>query len=345
MGVIILHFNNAYMGKALFYVKNGSINFYILYFIESLCICAVNLFILITGYFMCQNNKRYILKPLKLLAEVSFFSESTYVIKHLISGEPVISRELLYALLPVNWFVILYITLYFISPYLNIWIHCLSKKKMLNMIVIWGIIFSVYPTVLNFAEEIIFGGGEKELSGLSSVGLYGSQYGYTIINFILCYLTGAYIRISDRKYYSLIKSLTLICGNVLILSTWALVDNYTGFSNERSAWAYCNPFVILLAVLIFLLFLQLEISANTFINSLAGGSFAVYLLHNNFVRFLPVEKIVSCNPCIMLLFVILSSAVIYTVCWLIGYFYEKMTRPIYMKLAKYISFPVLDLSP
>ena len=36
MGVIILHFNNAYMGKALFYVKNGSINFYILYFIESL---------------------------------------------------------------------------------------------------------------------------------------------------------------------------------------------------------------------------------------------------------------------------------------------------------------------
>ena len=32
--------------------------------------------------------------------------------------------------------------------------------------------------------------------GLSTIGMYGSQYGYTIINFVLVYFVGAYLRVN-----------------------------------------------------------------------------------------------------------------------------------------------------
>ena len=60
IGVIILHYNNPTIGGGITYATKGSANFYILYFLESLFACAVDLFILISGYFMCTNNKRNI---------------------------------------------------------------------------------------------------------------------------------------------------------------------------------------------------------------------------------------------------------------------------------------------
>lgn len=54
MGVIILHYN----AILLDYVFENSINKEMIYFTESMCICSVNIFILISGYFMCQSKKQ-----------------------------------------------------------------------------------------------------------------------------------------------------------------------------------------------------------------------------------------------------------------------------------------------
>ena len=49
--VIVLHYND---GGAFEHTRMGY-NRTILFLLESMCICAVDLFILITGYFMCSS--------------------------------------------------------------------------------------------------------------------------------------------------------------------------------------------------------------------------------------------------------------------------------------------------
>lgn len=48
LGVIVLHYNNWSMGGGFSYVASGSLNSRVLWSLEGLFICAVNLFVLIT---------------------------------------------------------------------------------------------------------------------------------------------------------------------------------------------------------------------------------------------------------------------------------------------------------
>lgn len=58
MGIMILHYNNTTMGRGLTLAENYSINQMLLILLESLFICGVNLFVLISGYFLSTSNRR-----------------------------------------------------------------------------------------------------------------------------------------------------------------------------------------------------------------------------------------------------------------------------------------------
>ena len=55
--VIVLHYNNGTMGGLLSNTQPGTLNFFIAHFTEILTIIACNLFVLISGYFLCKSNK------------------------------------------------------------------------------------------------------------------------------------------------------------------------------------------------------------------------------------------------------------------------------------------------
>ena len=55
--VIILHYNNGKMGGLLANTQPGTSNYFIARFTEILTIIACNLFVLISGYFLCKSNK------------------------------------------------------------------------------------------------------------------------------------------------------------------------------------------------------------------------------------------------------------------------------------------------
>lgn len=61
-GVVVLHYNNVSMGGGFAHVEAGSANQYVLYFSESIFICAVNLFVMVSAYFLCMTNKRKLIK-------------------------------------------------------------------------------------------------------------------------------------------------------------------------------------------------------------------------------------------------------------------------------------------
>ena len=95
-GVIVLHYNNATIGGGLAYAQG--INLVILYYLESLFACAVNLFVLISGYFMYTKQKRTLDKPFELLVQVILFGEIFYLLLlfHLIGLSFSISRFILF---------------------------------------------------------------------------------------------------------------------------------------------------------------------------------------------------------------------------------------------------------
>lgn len=112
------------------------------------------------------------------------------------------------------------------------------------------VLFSVYPTIVDVFVEVT----GRLWNGVSTVGMYGSQWGYSIVNFILMYIIGAYLRFEglEIKKWNMGKIIALWVILIFTMTVWARINDYTGYAVERSAWEYCNPLVIASAVLVFL---------------------------------------------------------------------------------------------
>lgn len=295
---------------------------------------------IISAYFMASSNKRDLWKPIQLLAQVIIFSVSKYTLISMIKCNFSI-RGLVGALIPANYFVILYIVVFIISPYINLIFEHLDSRKRKLFICTLILLFSVYPTIVDVLIEVT----KHSFNGLSSIGMYGSQYGYSIVNFALCYCVGAYIRF-ESEYISKVNTSKLVVGLfacVSAMTIWSVINDRIGYFTEKTAWEYCNPLVIMSAVSAFLLFKRIKIKNSNIVNSLAKGSFTVYLIHINLVTHVGVKFFVNNNIFILILHMALSSALIYFVCWIVYLIYSKLEKAAFGYIKKKIKLPLIEI--
>lgn len=331
LGVIVLHYNNTEMGQGFLYSVGA--NKVILYILESVFICAVNVFMLISAYFLCNKEERKYEKPIELIIQVSLFGVAFQVLSMAMNQRAWSVTSIFSGLIPNNYFVILYIVCYFISPYINILLKNLGQDKSKKFIILLFCTFSCWPTAVDLFQEIT----RREWTGLSSIGMLGSQNGYTIVNFLLIYAIGAYLGIygnEQRKHVPINNNKMRIGITILlaiVITIWALALNQIEIIGG-SAWAYCNPLVIIESILIFQIFNEIQMGSNKVINQLAKAAFTVYLLHTPFLHFIGIELAVKSNPVIMLLHVTIASIGIYFICFICYYIYETVTRPIYRRI-------------
>lgn len=66
-GIIVQHYSNPGIGGGLRYMSPGSPNQILMGLLHVTMICAVNVFVLISGYFMRDSKKADLLKPIELL--------------------------------------------------------------------------------------------------------------------------------------------------------------------------------------------------------------------------------------------------------------------------------------
>lgn len=339
IGVVVLHYNNPAIGGGMKYAEQGSINFYTLYFLESMFVCGVDLFMLISGYFMCNAKKVNLWKPIELIIQVAVFKEAVYLLRVVMHSTPFSIKSVFTSFIPANYFVILYCCVFMLSPYINRLIGGLSQKNLGGLICIAIMLFAVYPTVVDVLGEL----RADEFIGLSSVGMYGSQYGYSIVNFILMYLIGAFLRLGKPKLLEW-KTISL-CGvlliDILLMTVWARVNDVTGFFTERSAWEYCNPLVICEAVILFILFSRVKIGVIKPVNKLAEGVFSVFLLHSLFLPHIQIERFVKENVFIMVGHMILSAFIIYLICWVVHMIYHFIVDYVFKFLSDKIKLPII----
>lgn len=127
--VIILHYNNAEMGGAFAVASGASLN--VLKFMETVSVCAVNCFILISAYFMSTSTKRSFQKPVHLLGMVIGYQLLSMLGQMFLTKTvPFQWKSLIFCLIPSNWFVVLFCVLYLVSVYVNPLFSVLSKKQL-----------------------------------------------------------------------------------------------------------------------------------------------------------------------------------------------------------------------
>lgn len=315
-GVIILHINGG-AGKVLELVEPESINEWIVYFGDYTFVCAVNIFMLISGYYLTCTNKRSIDKPIKLLFQIVVWGELEYFVSILFHKQVFSPIMIIARLIPRNYFVTLFIVTYIISPYINILLDELEKRDILNQFVItMFLLFSVCPTIVDTFSVIM----KFDLNALCTIGFYGSEYGYTIVNFVLLWILGAYIRKKDIDL-NFFQSVIFYFSFVLIEVFWAKSKMYIGVDLKDSASAYCNPLVILNAVFLFNIFKKIQIKNNKIISSLAKSTLTVLLLHEYFLKQIDFATIVSQPFYKMTSFIIGIVLIIYFICFLLWKIY------------------------
>ena len=165
------------------------------------------------------------------------------------------------------WFFKYYVLLVLLAPFLNQWIAVLDKKQYERMLMTCAVLFSVIPSINVFGDT------------------FGVASGYSLIWFVVLYLTAGYLRkypLSKGHWLLMYLGcsgailLTRVCGTVFggVVDTAAVL--------QRN---YNSPLVFLASIFLFLAALttptSFGIKADAGIGRIAGLSFAVYLLHDH----------------------------------------------------------------
>ena len=266
--VIVLHYNNPQMGGGFAYATGASMRF--LQLAETLSVCAVNCFVLISAYFLSGVSRRSVKKAASLLGMVIGYRLLGYALQVCLTGVPFRLKTLIGCFIPNNWFVILFCVLYYISVYINPLFDALEKKQLQQCVLLCLVFFVVYPTFLEGGISILT--GSAEIPGIGTVTMNGSADGYTIVNFVVLYLIGGYLRKYPVSFTQLqcivIFGIVTICNFVLGM-----------FSSVYTS--YSNLFVVIQAVTLFLIFLKCDMKYYPIVNFISKSAFGIYLWHTS----------------------------------------------------------------
>ena len=330
--VVATHYCSPKIGGALLVVEGGA-KLHLINAIIAVCCCAVNCFVLITGYYTYNSkSERPFGKPLYLYLQVVIFHFLTYAIL-LLTGENNLELHTLIALfLPTNYFVSIYIALYFISPLINKLLKCLSKVAFQRTVIALVVLFSLYPSMMDVLREI----SGNELLGTSTIGLWGSQYGYTIVNFVLLYIIGAYLKefeIPEKVNKQKWTQYVVFC--IVAVFIWKFVVMHFNEMGESSAFSYLNPFVIFLSVSLFCLFSRMSFQSKM-VNELAGAAFTCFLFHQSVIKYIGISEYASGSIGVFVLHFTISIICIYILSYIVFKVLNLAVGPLIRRLNRYI---------
>jgi surface polysaccharide O-acyltransferase-like enzyme len=286
MMVIMLHY--LYKGNILpSLTSDFGVRGYGAWLLESFSIVAVNVYMLISGFFLSGSVPKCH-RLIGLICQVLFYS---ICIPLILLGTGIIQLsdinlyKFIQYIFPVQmgeyWFATAYVVLYLLSPLLGIAVRHMSKQQL--FITLGGLLiyFSFFKSVL-------------------PVRLASDQLGYDALWFICVYLTAAAIRLyglpGGKLFGGKGRAFCWYLGSCFGLFGLAMVLRQIYFSTDlfqdylTTLFGYNHILNLLGAVGIFYTFLHLSIKEGWFskwICRIAPYTFGVYLLHEQIdIRFL-----------------------------------------------------------
>lgn len=277
--IITLHFN--IHSKALLVLGEPASNVQIFATVlEAIAITGVNVYVLISGYYLSSSKVR-LSKVLLLILQVYFYTllisgAMMFVGAYSVKPEDKLDRALRY-LFPISsehyWFVTAYVIMYVLAPVMNAAVNTLERKQLKTVIV--GLL-----TWFCFIKSIV------------PVKFGTDRMGYDFGWFICLYLIAAYI----RKYNIVLfrdakKSALVYLISVVVIAAFSLVFYKINFDTGNFNYyaevpCHYNFFFALTGALgLFSVFRFMRLKENLLaevIRIIAPYTLGVYLLHMHF---------------------------------------------------------------
>lgn len=258
----------------------GFANYVILQFITVICSSCVNLFVLVSGYFLVDKPFNW-RRMTRLWMEVVFYTFTISLITYFTSPGTLTVKELLKSLSPVYfgqyWFFQKYFGLVCLAPFLSKVATALEQKQYKRFL---GALVLICCTL---TLEFPYGD------------LMGASKGFHLIWFIALFFFGGYFK-RFAVQYDKKKLVWFIAIAATVSTAFILAKAYMRHSFFIEAPAY-NGIGFLITVPIFLYFRQKTFAPTRFWNfvaSLAPLTFGVYLIHEHtYVRPIIWYKIVD----------------------------------------------------
>lgn len=248
--------------------------------IEAICMVSVNLYVLISGYFLCESEfkvKKLIVIWAQILAYSWIITGIFALINHGLELENGV-YDLIPLVLPVTgghyWFATIYILMYALCPLFNKAILSMDKKLHKTMIIVCVVIFSGWNTFLPFTQPL------------------ADREGMDICWFAVLYLTAAYfkkykedLKLNKWLYFGVFAIGTLAAFGIgkLILVADMIIGKLGGYA--ANFYPYNSLFIYIASVALFAFAVKTEVKASNFVTKAvlwaSAGTFGVYLLHEH----------------------------------------------------------------
>lgn len=228
------------------------------------------------------------------------------------------------------WYIVSYVFVYFMIPYLNIFIQTLNKQAYKKFLIIILLLTSVAQTFLR-------------------TDLFRLNNGSSALWLCICYLIGAYIRKYEDDFVSnkskWIK--ILVVSSIFIDIWWNVVEylfiKFTGKAHLGTFFmnGYYSLLVVLMSISILVIALSIKPNTNKYdklILSLSKGMFGVYIIHAHCVLWDEVIQvylkniwkiIITYNPLLTFLVTLLGILIIVIVTYIL-----EMIRQYLFKILK-----------
>ena len=253
--VLILHLNGWFLGDwpfPTYDISNPTIFRTGQMVIQAATIICVNMFVIITGYF---SIKLKLSSLIKLYVYLVLIYVPLYLVRYVSTYEFLFSvfLERCFAISYAGYFIQCYFMLMILSPVINAFFEKYGKRSMR-----WVIAFVVI---------------EFWFACIMVVEEFGYNHGYSVIHFVLMYMIARCIRLYEDEIK---KIKPYVWGAGYLLFTIAIMMSH--IAGIKWCWDYSSPFVVFSSVCSFLPFLY-KTYYNRFVNWIASGTLAVYIIH------------------------------------------------------------------
>lgn len=301
---------------------------------------GVNIFVLISGFFLIENTER-LFQPKKLLkfwGQVVFYSITTYFLSIVLQINNFDIKQIIKICFPITypgwWFASTYFMLYLIHPFLNKLLHDLNKNVYQYLILLLVLCWSIIPT---FTAQLFESNSLLWFITLYAIAGYAKIYGFNE-------------RLKSKHYFFLFF-IVLVCSYLVSVSFLVLGTKRNELAVHAIDFFGMERFpILLMAFFLFMTFAKLKIKYNKWINVIASATFGVYLIHDSsYIRYYIWWNIFKINQYQESLFLIPYSIlvvfIIYVLCTGIEMVRKVLLeRPYIIFVNKYVNLLINPLN-
>jgi len=300
MMILVMHMDYGAFGlPTAESVENAPMTTFGRIFVEHLCLVAVNVYVLISGWFGIRPKMKSFVRLMLQVATYSIIITGAF----LLLGKATFKIGYVTDMLIIGkqyWFVVSYLLLYLVSPILNTFVEHSSKRDFQWMLLVFFGFQFVYSWIF----------GLEEFAG-----------GYSALSFMGLYLLARYVKIYDNENENerrrtkddnekrktkdenennhpdgIASRFTLhasrfsfpqLLALYLFIAAITALFVFLAYSWKGDSFGdacagifahYNSPFIVVSSLVVLLMFSKLHVQSKV-INYLSSSAFAVYLIH------------------------------------------------------------------